>query len=37
MVGSVIHGLVGVGSLRKQVKQAMRSKPVSSTLPWPVL
>jgi hypothetical protein len=33
-VGRAIPGLVVFGSIRKQAEQAMRSKPVSSTLPW---
>jgi hypothetical protein len=28
--------LVVLGSIRKQAEQAMRSKPVSSTHPWPL-
>jgi hypothetical protein len=34
--GGVILGLVVLGSIRKQAEQAMRSKPVSSTPPWPL-
>ena len=37
MVGGAIPGLVVLGSIRKQAEQAMRSKPVSSTPPWPLL
>jgi hypothetical protein len=29
-------GMVVLGSIRKQAEQAMESKPVSSTHPWPV-
>jgi hypothetical protein len=35
-VGGAIPGLVVPGSVRKQAEQAMRSKPVSSTPPWPL-
>jgi hypothetical protein len=30
-VGSAIHGLVVLGSIRKQIEQAVMSNPVSST------
>jgi hypothetical protein len=33
-VGGVIPRLVALGSIRKQVEQAMETKPVSSTPPW---
>ena len=36
MVGDVTPGLVVLGSIRKQAKQARRSKPVSSTPSWPL-
>ena len=36
MVGISSSGLVVLGSIRKQAKKAMRSKPVSSTPPWPL-
>ena len=32
--GGAIPELVVLGSIRKQVEQVMRSKPVSSTPPW---
>jgi hypothetical protein len=35
-VGAVAPGLVVLGSIRKQTEQAMGSKPVSSTPPWPL-
>jgi len=34
--GGAIPGLMVLGSIRRQTKQAVRSKPVSSTLPWPL-
>jgi hypothetical protein len=36
MVGHAIPGLVVLASVRKQVEQAMRSKPVSSTPSCPL-
>jgi hypothetical protein len=36
IVGGAIHGLVVLGSIREQVEQARRSKPVSNILPWPL-
>jgi hypothetical protein len=36
IVDGTIPRLVILGSIRKQVEQAMRSKPVSSTPPWPL-
>jgi hypothetical protein len=36
MVSGAIPGLVVQGSIRKQSEQAIMSKPVSSTLPWPL-
>ena len=36
MLGDAIPGLVILDSLRKQAEQALGSKPVSSTLPWPL-
>jgi len=33
MVGDAISRLVVLGSIRKQAKQVMRSKPLSITLP----
>ena len=36
IVGGAIPELVGPGSIRNQAQQAMRSKPVSSTPPWPL-
>jgi hypothetical protein len=35
-VGAFILGLVVLGSLTKQAEEAMRSKPVNSTSPWPL-
>jgi hypothetical protein len=35
-VGGPTPGLLVLGSIRKQVEQAMKSKPVSSALPWPL-
>jgi hypothetical protein len=35
-VGGAFPGLVVLGSLRKQVEQARRSKPVSNIPPWPL-
>ena len=35
-VGSAIPGLVVLSSIRKQAEQVMRSKSISSTLPWPL-
>jgi hypothetical protein len=34
--GGAIPGLAVLGSIRKQVEQAMRSMPVNSTPPWPL-
>lgn len=34
-MGGSIPGLVVLGSIGKQPDQAMRSKPMSSTTPWP--
>jgi hypothetical protein len=36
LVDGAIPGLVVLGSIRKQIEQARRSKPVSSILPWPL-
>ena len=36
MVSGAIPGLVVLGSIKKQAEQAMGSKPVSSTPPWPL-
>ena len=36
MVAGAIPELVVLGSIRKQAEQAMGSKPVSSTPPWPL-
>jgi hypothetical protein len=36
IVGGVTPGLV-LGSIRKQAEQAIRNKPVSSSLPWLLL
>jgi hypothetical protein len=36
LVAGVIPGLVVLGSLGKQIERAMKSKSVSSTLPWPL-
>jgi hypothetical protein len=35
-VGGAIHGLVVVGSIRKQTEQARGSRPVRNILPWPL-
>jgi hypothetical protein len=35
IVGGVTAQQVVLGGIRKQVEQAMRSKPVSSVPPWP--
>lgn len=35
-MGRTDCGLVALSSIGKQAKQAMRSKPVSITLPWPL-
>jgi hypothetical protein len=35
-VGGAIPGLVVLGSIRKQAKQARGSKPVSNIPPWPL-
>ena len=35
-MGVVIPGLVVLGSIRMQVEQAMGSKTVSNTPPWPL-
>jgi hypothetical protein len=35
-VGGAIPGLVVLGSIRKYAEQAMESKLVSSTPPWPL-
>jgi hypothetical protein len=35
-VGGAIPGLVVLSSIREQAEEARRSKPVSSTPPWPV-
>jgi hypothetical protein len=37
VVGGAILGLVVLDSIRKQAVQIMRSKPVSSPAPWPLL
>ena len=36
IVGGVISGQVVVGSVGNQAEQAMKSKLVSSTAPWPL-
>ena len=36
LVGGAIPGLVVLGSIRKQAKQARGSKPVSNILSWPL-
>ena len=36
VVGGAIPGLVVLSSIRKQAKQARRSKPVSNIPPWPL-
>jgi len=35
-MGGTTPGIVVLGAIRKQAEEAMRSKPVSSTLPWPL-
>ena len=35
-MGGAISGLVVLGSIRKQVEQARRGKPVSNILLWPM-
>jgi hypothetical protein len=35
-MGSIIPGLVVLGSIRKQAEQARGTKPLGSTLPWPL-
>jgi len=35
-VGGAIPGLAILGSIRKQAEQAIVSKPISSTPPWPL-
>jgi hypothetical protein len=36
LVGGTISGLVVLGSIRDQAKQARRSKPVKNIPPWPL-
>jgi hypothetical protein len=36
LMGGAIPGLVVLGSVRKQAEKAMKSKPLSSTPPWPL-
>jgi hypothetical protein len=36
LVGGTISGLVVLGSIREQAKQARGSKPVRNIPPWPV-
>jgi hypothetical protein len=36
IVGGGIHGLVVLGSIRKQAEQARVSKPVRNIPPWPL-
>lgn len=37
MSGSATPALVALGFLRQQAEQALKSKPVSTTPPWPLL
>ena len=36
IVDIIILGLVVLGAIRKQAEEAMGSKPISSTPPWPL-
>jgi hypothetical protein len=36
LVGGTISGLVVLGSIREQAKQARKSKPVKNIPPWPL-